>query len=102
MKKTELRKIIRELIREWAPKTNLLQLKGPPMGAVHSCCPTIYNNTTGYPSVSPCAQGGQGGFNLYTGAPVLGTGCGPDPNAAAGGADPEWCCEWAIIVGWPE
>ena len=31
--------------------------------------------------------------------PVLGSGCGPDPNAAGGGSDPLWCCSYDIIVG---
>ena len=67
----------------------------------NSCCPTVHNGT--YPSVNPCFHpdqfGGMGGFNLYTGAQVLGSGCGPAPGAASGVSDPEWCCEWAIIVG---
>ena len=67
----------------------------------HRCCPTLHNGT--YPSVNPCFQwdqwGGQGGVHLYTGAQVLGTSCGPAPGAPAGTSDPEWCCEWAIIVG---
>jgi len=70
----------------------------------HKCCPTVHNGS--YPSVNPCFHwdqwGGTGGFHLYTGVPILGSGCGPHPNAPSGASDPEWCCEWAIITCFAE
>ena len=77
--------------------TNQLTIKHIDGGAgpIHRCCPVP--NQPGAPSwvsVNPC-----GGNNIYTGAVVLGSGCGINPNAAGGGSDPLWCCTYDLLVG---
>ena len=77
--------------------TNLLTIKHVDGGGgpIHRCCPVT--NQPGSPtwvSVNPC-----GGNNIYTGVPVLGSGCGPNPNAAGGASDPLWCCTYDLLVG---
>lgn len=88
-------------VGEWHGPTNHPPAPKDKYPSFHSCCPTVHNGLN--PSVNPCFHwdqfGGTGGFNLYTGAPVLGSGCGPAPGASSGVSDPEWCCEWALIVG---
>ena len=64
-------------------------------GPIHRCCPVVTQpGAPSWVSVNPC-----GGNNIYTGQPVLGSGCGPDPNAAAGASDPLWCCTYDIATG---
>ena len=74
--------------------TNLLTIKHVD-GPIHRCCPVTNDpNAPSWVSVNPC-----GGNNIYTGAVVLGSGCGPHPNAAAGASDPNWCCTYDLLVG---
>ena len=64
-------------------------------GPINRCCPvTNQPGTPSWVSVNPC-----GGNNIYTGVPVLGSGCGPNPNAAGGASDPLWCCTYDIVTG---
>ena len=63
-----------------------------------SCCPVTQR--PGYPpshqAMNPC-----GGINIMTGQPTQGTGCGNPPGwqpQLNNPVDPNWCCNWGIIV----
>ena len=74
--------------------TNLLTIKHVD-GPIHRCCPVTNDpQAPSWVAVNPC-----GGNNIYTGAVVLGSGCGPHPNAAGGASDPNWCCTYDLLVG---